>query len=193
MGDIPIISQSRHLSWNEYIDSRNVQDEQINEALREIRGNVIILDTRIAVMQSDIEVLKTSMREVTGEITRNSVLLRNSLLRNPLLPICPILTYQQSTGVVYPKSFPKNAHEFYLLKTASSVYQRKMLDYLARFYDYLGNDAERIDCEDVVEFLEGILGLYEPNFGRFKQRAKNHRARHIYQPMKRPQYDLSGR
>jgi hypothetical protein len=121
------------------------------------------------------------MEELRADSIRASARFGNYMLRNPTLRITPLVAFVPGKGLVYPDMalFPRHANEFYALRHPTNERSRRMLDYFVAFYDVqlddFGDDdvaeATASDSERAVELLEGILGLNEDNFVRFKERA----------------------
>jgi len=110
---------------------------------------------------------------------------RNNNLKNPTLLIRSVPIPGPGGGITEPnpKLFPRHADEFYSLRDASSEHSRRMLAYLAKFYDIgaqsagsSGSDRAEvllhIDPKRAVELLEDILGLREEHFIVFRERAR---------------------
>jgi gas vesicle protein len=136
--------------------------------------------------------------ELRAESLRNAAYLRNTTLRNPKYPIRPLVAFRRGEIVEPDRArFPRNADEFYALRTPSTNHKRRMLAYLAEFYDvphthydsssgsgsehdfthydsYSDSGSEHDVThrpEDTVDFLESVLGLREDNFEQFRYRA----------------------
>ena len=113
---------------------------------------------------------------------------RNSLLRNPLLPLHAPVICPPGEPPKFPDSklFPQNAREFYALRYPKTDRQKQMIHYLAHFYNisYLGGDASDPESEGepttntdpfaVVDALESVLGLVERNFIEFSESAQRY-------------------
>ncbi|KAK1975596.1 hypothetical protein LZ30DRAFT_554399, partial [Colletotrichum cereale] len=102
------------------------------------------------------------------------------------LRINPVPAYIPERGIIHPSTelFPKNAKEFYSLRDPFNDRQRRMLEYLTAFYDVPYDSPSDVDSDTsegdqafhrqgvAVSMLEGILGLNEENFVRFRTRAQ---------------------
>lgn len=205
-------SSSHYLLRDEYADLRNTQDKHLNVELNAIRNSVSSvkdglnrLEHKVEVLNDDVSAFKEDVRaqfdRLGVEALRFTALLRNSLLKNPTHRIHPIVIYQPGKGLVEPdrSRFPRHAKEFYSLRNPTTDRHRTMLAYLAIFYDIPLNttssssedesddDEVILDSPDLaVEHLEGILGLNEDNFIRFRERAEEV-ANAPRQPIKRSQ------
>ncbi|KAK7416912.1 hypothetical protein QQZ08_011830 [Neonectria magnoliae] len=146
--------------------------------------------------------------ELKAESLRNTAYMRNTALRNPKYPIRPLIAILHN-GIVEPDParFPRHADEFYALRAPTTDHQRRMLAYLADFYDIphthynsssdsngdSGSDNDDQDSiviqnpEDTVDLLESVLGLREDNFKEFRQRALELASRPPPPPVKRSQ------
>ncbi|OHE90220.1 hypothetical protein CORC01_14486, partial [Colletotrichum orchidophilum] len=195
----------RCLSRDDYIDLRNTQDAHLNAEFTFIRESIFRLETKTDRLETKIDHLETKtdrLEEKTdrleAEMRQLHAYTRNNALRNPTLPIRPVVVYNPKQGIVEPKPthFPGNANEFYSLRDPPSDRHRSMLAYLAVFYDVqlrTAEDSEGESSEDevlldrpdlVVEKLEGILGLNEDKFIKFRQRAREIAARPPSKPIK---------
>ncbi|KAH6630052.1 hypothetical protein B0J18DRAFT_443033 [Chaetomium sp. MPI-SDFR-AT-0129] len=143
------------------------------------------------------------------ETLRTAARLRNSTLKNPTLLITPVPAYDSFQGIIHPdpKLFPRHAKDFYAMRDPTSAQHRHMLLYLVGFCDIqLDSPENSIDEDDdedemqpetvdletatemrAVEMLEGILGLDEGNFIKFRARAAELRLRPTPSATKRAQ------
>jgi hypothetical protein len=124
---------------------------------------------------------------------RTAARFQNYTLKNPILRIAPIPAYDPKQGIIEPNLdlFPRHAKDFYALRDPSTLRHRQILVYLVSFYDIqlsAPEDSDEDDDQDdalhfgssnerAVEMLEGILGLNEDNFVRFRERAAELRRR----------------
>jgi hypothetical protein len=148
--------------------------------------------------------IRTELNEVKIASLRMAARFQNYTLRNPAMRITPVVAFNSFGEIVNPdpKHFPRNAKEFYAMRDTSNKRGANMLNYLVDFYDVQlhyeepsqsnseVNDNGSPETVDTVlvalEMLEGILGLNEDNFIKFKARAAA-MARHSPQPaVKRP-------
>lgn len=196
---------TRYITRDEYVDYRNIQDTQLNQQFAEIRSNFQAINTRLDTVETRLSAVEKDVREIKVEINRQNPYLRNSVMRNPTRPIHAIPILHPTTHVMaMPDHFPKNAREFYSLRTPETNRQHQMLRYLIHFYDISppepaqtsDDDESESDDETVtsyeraVELLEGILGLQEQNFVAFEATA---RAQKSAQPTKRTHQELDTR
>ncbi|OHE90240.1 hypothetical protein CORC01_14461, partial [Colletotrichum orchidophilum] len=184
-------NQPRCLSLDDYIDLRNAQDAHLNAEFTLVRESISRLETKTDRLEEKTDRLEAEMRQLHAYT-------RNNALRNPTLPIRPVVVYNPEQGIIEPKPthFPRNANEFYSLRDPPSDRHRSMLAYLAVFYDVQLRTAEDsggessedevfLDRPDlIVEKLEGILGLNEDKFIKFRQRAREIAARPPSKPIK---------
>lgn len=210
---------SIYLPRDEYIDSRNTQDHQLNEQLQAIRNSTDVVKRQIGQLDGRLD-------DIRVEVIRMSARFQNNNLRNPILPISPVVAYRPHQGGIIQPSvslYPKNANEFYALRFCETPRQRKMLDYLVDYYDAPKNLLVPTDdslsddhCDtglssdsghtsessasshdpyeepratsqsNIVDFLEGILGLKEDNFIRFRKQATRHRSTHAIKRNRQP-------
>lgn len=201
------MAQIRYLTHNEYVESRNKQDQQLHNEFAEVRASIHAVQTDLHAVQTDLHAVQTDLHAVKNDLitvhseireTKESVaefkaetvqlqaFVRNNRLKNPTLPIHPVVRWDKEKGErIEPKLFPRNAKEFYSLREPLTRPLQQMLLYLVAFYDIRdGLDAGQSDeegdkdenllqnAERSVEQLEGILGLDEDNFNKFKQRAE---------------------
>lgn len=145
------MASSPYLLRSAYVDSRNIQDQQINTELRIIRTDlgevgqkvgrleqkVDRLEQKVDKLEQDVQEVKEVLRENTIEQRRSTAWFRNQLLKNPTLPIQPIVVHHPTMGIVVPNSnlFPKHAKEFYSLREPKSARLQGKLQYLLSFYD----------------------------------------------------------
>ncbi|OHE90325.1 hypothetical protein CORC01_14374 [Colletotrichum orchidophilum] len=162
-----------------------------------VRESISRLETKTDRLEEKTNRLEAEMRQLHAYT-------RNNALKNPTLPIRPVVVYNPEQGIIEPKltHFPRNANEFYSLRDPPPDRHRSMLAYLAVFYDVqlrTTDDSEGESSEDevlldrpdlIVEKLEGILGLNEDKFIKFRQRAREIGARPPSKPIKRSQVVL---
>ncbi|KAK1722922.1 uncharacterized protein BDZ83DRAFT_732255 [Colletotrichum acutatum] len=196
------------VSHDEYIELRNAEDKHLNAELASIRCSV---DDVKRELKADIKVLRddvtTQIQYLEAEIRRSQAFTRNNALKNPTLPIRPVVVYRPGYGILEPEPsrFPRNANEFYSLRDPQTDRHRSMLAYLAVFYDvqlrsagHLPEEESNSDDSDddeiilehpdlVVEKLEDILGLNEDKITKFKERALQMASRAPSKPIKRSQ------
>lgn len=165
-----------------------------------IGGEVHRLLYRVEDLTKDVDDLQTRVyKRFEGleiELKQSTAWLRNQRLKNPIMPIQPLVVWDTAKGGLNypdPKLFPKNAKEFYALRTPKRSRHHRMLNYLVSFYDvqlpvaaspadgsstvsdleFEGNQADIRDSAHIaVEILEEILGLSEDNFVAFSERAQ---------------------
>ncbi|KAL4414809.1 hypothetical protein CABS03_02016 [Colletotrichum abscissum] len=200
--------RSQYLSHDEYIDLRNSQDKHLNAELASIRCSV---DDVKRELKADIKKLRddvtVQMQYLEAEMSRSQAFTRNNALKNPTLPIRPVVVYRPGRGILEPdsKRFPRNANDFYSLRDPQTEWHRSTLAYLADFYDVQLRGASHFPKEEsnsddsdgdeiilehpelVVEKLEDILGLNEDKIIKFKERALQTASRAPSKPIKRSQ------
>ncbi|KXH58338.1 hypothetical protein CNYM01_13811, partial [Colletotrichum nymphaeae SA-01] len=192
--------RSHCLSRDEYIDLRNSQEKHLNAELASIRCSV---DDVKRELKADIK----EMQHLEAEMSRSQAFTRNNALKNPTLPIRPVVVYRPGRGILEPDSsrFPRNANDFYSLRDPQTEWHRSTLAYLADFYDvqlrgashFPKEESNSDDSDDdeiilehpelVVEKLEDILGLNEDKIIKFKERALQTALRAPSKPIKRSQ------
>ncbi|KAK1973348.1 hypothetical protein LZ30DRAFT_743856 [Colletotrichum cereale] len=217
-------SQEKHkqlLTRDDYIDLRNLQDQQLNAEFTSVRCSIDLvrqeLKNEIGLvkqeLKNDIGLVKQELKEfkdnveaqnqrLEAQIRQSHAYMRNNALKNPTLPIRPVVVYRPGQGILEPElsRFPRNANEFYSLRDPRSDRHRSMLAYLAAFYDVQlrtadypseddsSDDETFLDRPDiVVEKLEDILGLNEDKFDKFRERARQLATHPPWKPSKRSQ------
>ncbi|KAH8175656.1 hypothetical protein LIA77_04074 [Sarocladium implicatum] len=142
--------------------------------------------------------------ELKAESLRNTAYMRNTALRNPKYPIRPLIAILHNDIVEPdPARFPRHADDFYALRKPTTDHQRRILAYLAEFYDIpyihhnssFDSDSDNDDRDPIVihnpgetvDFLESVLGPREDNFKEFRQRARELATRSPPPPVKRSQ------
>ncbi|KAK1471356.1 hypothetical protein CTAM01_16573, partial [Colletotrichum tamarilloi] len=228
--------RSQYLSRDEYIDLRNSQDKHLNAELasircsvddvkqelndvkrelkadiKEVRDNITALKDDFTALKDDVTTLRgdftVQMQYLEAEMSRSQAFTRNNALKNPTLPIRPVVVYRPGRGILEPDSsrFPRNANDFYSLRDPQTEWHRTTLAYLADFYDvqlrgashFPKEESNSDDSDDdeiilehpelVVEKLEDILGLNEDKIIKFKERALQTASRAPSKPIKRSQ------
>ncbi|KAK1519303.1 hypothetical protein CABS01_16587, partial [Colletotrichum abscissum] len=150
--------RSQHLSRDEYIELRNSQDKHWNAELASIRCSVDDVKQELnevkRELKADIKELKddvtVQMQYLEAEIRRSQAFTRNNALKNPTLPIRPVVVYRPGRGILEPDSsrFPRNANDFYSLRDPQTKWHRSMLAYLADFYDVQLRGASHFPKEE---------------------------------------------
>lgn len=195
-------------------DVRTLKEDVVvlKEDVRILKEDVAVLKEDVRTLKEDVRGIGENLRtlgnrmdgfdarleETQVEVQRSAALSRNALLRNPTLPLHIMVIYHPMKGLVRPdyNCFPRHAEEFYSLRYPKTDRQHRMLRYLASFYDVLSGIADPSSDEDssddgfpdpevVVDRLEGILGLNEENFMRFRERAQEMARRPPAPPIKR--------
>ncbi|KAK1458536.1 hypothetical protein CTAM01_17170, partial [Colletotrichum tamarilloi] len=221
--------RSQYLSRDEYIELRNSQDkhwnaelasircsvddvkQELNDVKRELNDVKRELKADIKEVRDDVTTLRgdftVQMQYLEAEIRRSQAFTRNNALKNPTLPIRPVVVYRPGRGILEPdpSRFPRNANDFYSLRDPQTNRHRSMLAYLADFYDvqlrgvshFPKEESNSDDSDDdeivlehpelVVEKLEDILGLNEDKIIKFKERALQTASRAPSKPIKRSQ------
>ncbi|KZL79581.1 wac domain-containing protein [Colletotrichum incanum] len=208
------------LSRDDYIDLRNSQDQQLNAEFTSVRCSIDLvrqeLKNDIGLVKEEVGLVKQELKEfkddvkaqtqrLEAQIRQSHAYMRNNALKNPSLPIRPVVVYRPEQGILEPElsQFPRNANEFYSLRDPRTDRHRSMLAYLAVFYDVRlrtadypseddsGDDETFLDRPDiVVEKLEDILGLNEDKFDKFRERARQLATQSPSKPIKRSQIFL---
>lgn len=171
------------------IDDLIVDVEELKHEHAESKANIAAIQaelhefkTEMYDFKSDMYDFKIDMYEFKAQTYQFQAQMRNSLLKNPTLPIQPVVQWKNGQQAI-PTQFPRNAKEFYSLREPATKHLQQMLIYLTQFYDIRvvvddrsGDSDEEEDivqeAERIVEQLETILGLDEYNFVKFKQRAR---------------------
>ncbi|KAH7137898.1 hypothetical protein EDB81DRAFT_801656 [Dactylonectria macrodidyma] len=147
--------------------------------------------------------IKDQFEELRIETHRNTFSSLNARLRNPILPIYRLPTWNPAKGIVNPDPnlFPKHAKEFYGLRDPTTERQKRMLVYLASFYDIphthpSDTESQSSDDEDgdiiikhpelTLELIEMVLGLNEENFIEFQRKARERALQGDDQPRPQP-------
>jgi hypothetical protein len=99
-----------------------------------------MLKTDVAVLKTDVAVLKTDNKELKVKFLKAEGQTNNSLLRHLVLRLTLILRYRPSYGIESLAKFPRNACEFYKLRTLT-LRQLALLIYLAKFYNIQGYET----------------------------------------------------
>lgn len=166
------------------VDGLSAKVDRVDVKVDRVDAKVDRVEAKFDKLTSD---LRTDFDRLYG-------LLRNGRLRNPILPIYPVVRQDEATGSAIhpdPGLFPRNAREFYNLREPTTERRQKMLLYLTSFYDIhiTANDSDLSEGEQdtdnskrdeailqegerIVSDLEGILGLDELNFIMFEERAQ---------------------
>lgn len=144
------MAQLRYLTHNEYVESRNKQDQQLHNEFAEVRASIHAVQTDLHAVQTDLRAVKNDLIAVHSEIreTKESLaefkaetvqlqaFVRNNRLKNPTLPIHPVVRWDKEKGErIEPKFFPRNAKEFYSLREPIMRPLQQLLLYLVAFYD----------------------------------------------------------
>ncbi|OHE90484.1 hypothetical protein CORC01_14212 [Colletotrichum orchidophilum] len=223
--------QRQLLSRDDYIDLRNFQDQQLNAEFASVRCSIDLVRQELKndiglvkqELKKDIGSVKQELKEfkddvkvqtqrleaqnqrLEAQIRQSHAYMRNNALKNPSLPIRPVVVYRPEKGILEPElsQFPRNANEFYSLREPRTDRHRSMLAYLAVFYDVrlrtadypseddASDDETFLDRPDiVVEKLEDILGLNEDRFDKFRERARQLATQSPSKPIKRSQIFL---
>ena len=201
--------QDEHLGRE--LASIRQQLDQVHQGLDRLQGEFDEFrdnfNTRFDRVDEFRDNFNTRFDHVELESKRTAARHRNSTLKNPVLPITPLPAYDPTRGIITPDPslFPRHAKDFYALRDPTSDRHRRMLSYLVGFYDIQvstpegsgdeDEDEDEVQPEDIdgavevraVEMLEGILGLEEDNFLRFRARAAELRSRYTPSTTKRSQ------
>lgn len=138
-----------YLLRDEYIDSRNIQDHQLNAELASIRTFVQ------ACFDATEKKLIRRIDDSDAKHEQKMAYIRNQNLRNPNLPIEPIISLRDE-GLVLPNPtrFPKHAKQFYALRKPDTPLRVRMLSYLVDFYDIQWQTWEVSGADDHADDYE---------------------------------------
>jgi hypothetical protein len=185
----------RYVTVEQFVESRTRQDDHLKNEFGRVETRLDHLDAGISTIQSLLGELVSSHRKLEAgyqELLAGQLQMgaqwRNSLLRNPLLKLHAPVVCPPGEPPMFPDSklFPQNAREFYALRYPKTDRHKRMIHYLARFYNisYLGGDASDPESEGepttntdpiaVVDALESALGLVESNFIEFRESAQRY-------------------
>ncbi|RYP02125.1 hypothetical protein DL764_005960 [Monosporascus ibericus] len=214
-----------YLLRDEFIDSRNAQDRHLNDEFHsirrsidevrhefkddvkkfkdEVKENFNAVDARFNTVDARFDRLEFDYQQIKVGSLQTTAYLRNFTLHNPILPIQPVVTFRPTEGILEPDHslFPRHANEFYSLKALTTSRQRRMLAYLANFYDILSDhhhhssDDNNSEDKDILikdpgatmELLKAILGLQKDNFITFRKKAHRSASQPRQPPIKRSQ------
>lgn len=201
---------SPYLLRGDFVDFQNRHDKSLNDELFSIRDSIEQVKDELKEFKDDVKEFKDDVKkrfddvnqrfdELKADNMRTNAFVRNNALRNPILPIRPIVAFHPARGVLQPDPtrFPRHADAFYALRFPTTPNHHRMLAYLVSFYDIHvprptssadSDDEPLIDDPDtVVDQLESILGLNEDNFVQFRQRAAQLANQPRPSPVKRTQ------
>lgn len=223
------MSSTTYLTPEEYVDLQNRHDQFLNREFQNIRSSIDQIKADVKEFKDDVKQRFNNVNnrfddvdnrfddvdnrfddfarhfnELKAESLRNTAYMRNNALLNPKYPIRPLIAFRHDNIVEPdPALFPRHADEFYALRTPKTDHSRRMLAYLADFYDVphtrynsssdSNSDDDDQDSivihnpEDTVDFLESVLGLREDNFNEFRRRAQELASRPRPPPIKRSQ------
>ncbi|KAH6613345.1 hypothetical protein F5144DRAFT_401227 [Chaetomium tenue] len=175
------------------IDRLKGEIDVLKDEIRELRGEIDGIKDEIRGLRNDIrghtarfDRLEQRFDHLELDNIRMAARFQNFMLKNPVLRITPLPAYDPTHGIRQPNAalFPRHAKDFYALRHPSNDRHRQMLAYLVSFYDiqlsipessYEEDEdevgLEESDSERAAELLEGILGLNEDNFIKFRERA----------------------
>ncbi|OAA60901.1 hypothetical protein LEL_10780 [Akanthomyces lecanii RCEF 1005] len=204
---------SPYILRDEYVELQNRHDKFLNDELYSIRRSFNQVAAGLEELTADVKTrfddvnqrfdnFKQRFDELKADNMRTNAYFRNNALRNPTLPIRPIIAFHPDRGILEPDParFPRHANAFYTLRTPSTPHQHSMLAYLVSFYDIPVPDPSTSDSDDdpesiiiqepdsVVDQLESILGLNEENFTQFRHRAAQLASYPRPSPPKRSQF-----
>jgi hypothetical protein len=114
-----------------------------------LKDDVAVLKDDVAILKDDVAVLKDDVNRRFNRIEEDAAERRvdvqrvkgqryNSKIHCLFSKITPIAVYRPRVGLELPNQFPKNAGEFWKLKTPSSTKQLALLIDLAKFYNIQG-------------------------------------------------------
>ncbi|GKT92427.1 WAC domain-containing protein [Colletotrichum tofieldiae] len=147
---------------------------------QELKTDIGLVKQELKEFKDDVKAqnqrLEAQNQRLEAQIRQSHAYMRNNALKNPTLPIRPVIVYRPEQGILEPEPsrFPRNADEFYSLRDPQTNRHRSVLAYLAAFYDVQlrtadypseddsSDDETFLDRPDViVEKLEDIFGLNE--------------------------------
>ncbi|WQF90612.1 hypothetical protein CDEST_15626 [Colletotrichum destructivum] len=177
---------------------------------QELKTDIGLVKQELKEFKDDVKAqnqrLEAQNQRLEAQIRQSHAYMRNNALKNPTLPIRPVIVYRPEQGILEPEPsrFPRNADEFYSLRDPQTNRHRSVLAYLAAFYDVQlrtadypseddsSDDETFLDRPDViVEKLEDIFGLNEDKLVKFRGRARQLAAQNPSKPVKRLQTFLS--
>lgn len=91
--------------------------------VEQLKGDVRQLKYDVEGLKKDVRQLKVDVGELKVDFQRLQGRLHNQSIRNLFIRITPIRVYQPGIGLVMPARFPKNAHDFWKLRTPRSSSQ----------------------------------------------------------------------
>ncbi|KAF4945403.1 hypothetical protein FSARC_14429 [Fusarium sarcochroum] len=172
------------------LDAHDVQFEKIDRRFDAHDVQFEKIDQRFNSLEGRLTTVESVLIETRADVQRILAQSQNGKIRNPLLPIHPVITFDPTKGILKPLTtlFPRNANEFYALRDPKTDQQRRMLEYLISFYDLTHTlllqtdlDTSATDQDEptsstdlVIECLEAILGLNENNIDEFRQKAREY-------------------
>ncbi|KAI8314952.1 hypothetical protein K4K61_003398 [Colletotrichum sp. SAR11_59] len=142
-----------YLLRDEFIDSRNIQDHQLNAEFASIRTFI-----RACVDATEANLIRR-INDSDAKHEQKMAYIRNQNLRNPKMPVEPVVSLRNE-GLVLPNPnrFPKHAKQFYALCSPDTPVRVRMLSYLVDFYDIQwqtweasGNDDNADDYETYTD------------------------------------------
>ncbi|TQN71120.1 hypothetical protein CSHISOI_04423 [Colletotrichum shisoi] len=179
------------------------QTQRLEDQTQRLEDQTQRLEDQTQRLEAQNQRLEAQNQRLEAQIRQSHAYMRNNALKNPTLPIRPVVVYRPEQGILEPElsRFPRNANEFYSLRDPQTNRHRSVLAYLAAFYDVQirtaeypseddssGDDETFLDRPDViVEKLEDILGLNEDKFVKFRERARQLAAQSPSKPVKRSQ------
>jgi hypothetical protein len=127
-------ASSRYLTTDAYIEHRRAQDDllrqefekhhnQLETRHRELREDLDNVKADVRELKVDFGELKVDFGELKVDFQRMQGQMYNRSIRNLFVRITPIGIYQPGTGLVIPARFPKNAHDFWNLRSPRTVSQ----------------------------------------------------------------------
>lgn len=184
---------------HESIDGVKQELKQFKDEFTEFKDEVKQFKDEVKEFKDEVKEFKDEFKEFKDEVNRRfdrieleslrmGARFQNFILKNPYLMIKPVVAYHGDRGILEPDPnlFPRHAKEFYALRDPSTDRRRRVLAYLLSFYDVQlppqhdssensdddSGDALMRDAPIAIEVLEGILGLSEDNFVKFRERAQ---------------------
>lgn len=125
---------SGYLTEDAYMEHRWAQDNLIRKEFekhhnhvearhRELREDLDNVKADVKELKDDVRQLKVDVSELKVDLQRMQSKGNNRAIPNALWPIDEIGVYQPGTGLVMPSRFPRNAKEFWELKTPRTASQ----------------------------------------------------------------------
>lgn len=147
------------------------------------------IDKRLDIVEAILKQLQVQGQQLQVQTRQTRAYMRNRAIKNPTTRIDTLSILAPSGMILEPDFFPRDVKELYSLRTPTMPSQKRLLNYLARFYDILPalpastsedesseSDTELggMEPESIVERLENLFGLDSDKITKFTERAANH-------------------